>query len=517
MRHRFQLIIIVAGLLIAAGISLYHKTVNLDLPWQPDQVEDAWSVEAHIDFVARENVPVRVEFPLPDKAPGFSLISEDYVTRQFGLTVEQTNDVRQAVWSVRRAGGNQSLYYRAVFYRDGPANISEIEPPPVPPAVPDYPQPLGSVIMTVLEDVRQRSADIETFSRTLLSRLNATDPDEDTRLIRGDHDREDSAWASHLAQVLAGARITARPVYGINLEDGSRRARARTLLTVYNGEQWLLFDPRSGQRLTPPEEFLIWHVGDRELVKLSGAHSAQLRFSVSRHIRPQAELVQALPAVQESALTDFSLMALPVETQNLYRILFTLPIGALLVVFMRNMIGISTFGTFMPVLIALAFRETQLGPGIALFTLLVAAGLLMRFYMERLQLLFVPRIAAVLTLVILMMALVSIVSNMLDYRQGLMISVFPMVILAMTIERMSVLWEEQGAQEALTQAAGSLLTAVLGYLLMTHRQIEHMVYVFPETLLVVLALLLLCGRYTGYRLSELWRFRYMLRQRDTDS
>jgi hypothetical protein len=35
--------------------------------------------------------------------------------------------------------------------------------------------------------------------------------------------------------------------------------------------------------------------------------------------------------------------------------------------------------------------------------------------------------------------------------------------------------------------------------------------VFPELLVVVLAGTLLLGRYSGYRLSELWRFRVLAR------
>jgi len=38
--------------------------------------------------------------------------------------------------------------------------------------------------------------------------------------------------------------------------------------------------------------------------------------------------------------------------------------------------------------------------------------------------------------------------------------------------------------------------------------------VFPELLLVVLAATLLLGRYTGYRLFELWRFRELARPGD---
>jgi len=37
--------------------------------------------------------------------------------------------------------------------------------------------------------------------------------------------------------------------------------------------------------------------------------------------------------------------------------------------------------------------------------------------------------------------------------------------------------------------------------------LEHLIFTFPELLLVVLALVVIAGRYTGYRLLELRRFR----------
>jgi hypothetical protein len=85
-----------------------------------------------------------------------------------------------------------------------------------------------------------------------------------------------------------------------------------------------------------------------------------------------------------------------------------------------------------------------------------------------------------------------------------------MVILAMTIERMSLVWEEHGPAEAIQQGVGSLAVAALGFLVMSNDILNHMIFVFPEILLIILAATLLLGRYTGYRLTELWRFRATL-------
>jgi hypothetical protein len=211
----------------------------------------------------------------------------------------------------------------------------------------------------------------------------------------------------------------------------------------------------------------------------------------------------------ERTLIDFSTLGLPLQTQSVYQILLVIPIGIFLLVVLRNVIGIRTFGTFMPVLIAMAFRQTELLWGLALFAAVLAMGLAVRFYLDQLKLLLVPRLACVVIVVILTMSLISMLSHKLGFERGLSVALFPIVILSMTIERMTVVWEERGSREAFTQAFGSLTVAVLCYLLMNVPTVRHIAFVFPETLLIVLAATLLLGRYAGYRLVELPRFRVL--------
>src|SRR5690606_30784215 len=160
---------------------------------------------------------------------------------------------------------------------------------------------------------------------------------------------------------------------------------------------------------------------------------------------------------------------------------------------------------------ALSFKWTTLVAGVVLFSLVVGMGLLVRFYMERLKLLLVPRLTAVLIVVVLIMALVSVVSNRLGLEVGLSIALFPMIIMTMTIERVSVAWDERGAGFAMKMAAGSLSIACLAYLVMSWPPLEHLVFVYPEVLLILLGFTLILGRYSGYRLTELTRFRALAR------
>jgi hypothetical protein len=233
----------------------------------------------------------------------------------------------------------------------------------------------------------------------------------------------------------------------------------------------------------------------------------QVGFAVQENHLDAVAIAESQAAQRGATLIDFSLYSLPIQTQAVYSVLLMIPIGALVMVLLRNVVGIDAFGTFMPVLIALAFRETKLFWGVILFTMLVALGLSIRFLLERLRLLLVPRLSAVLIVVVLLMLIISLVSHRFGMETGLSVALFPMVIIAMTIERMSVVWEERGPVDAMRAGLGSLAVAVVAYIAMGLSWLEHLIFTFPELLLFVLAIVLLLGRYTGYRLTELHRFR----------
>jgi hypothetical protein len=162
---------------------------------------------------------------------------------------------------------------------------------------------------------------------------------------------------------------------------------------------------------------------------------------------------------------------------------------------------------FMPVLLALALLEIKLATGLIMFAVLIGAGLWFRFLLSRLNLLVVPRVAACVVIVTLLMMLMSVISYRMGRGGGVQITLFPMIIIAWTIERMSLIWEEEGKRSALIQVSGSLFVAVLAYLFMRISQVQYWAFYFPELLLVLLGGILLIGRYTGYRFSELFRFK----------
>ena len=103
-----------------------------------------------------------------------------------------------------------------------------------------------------------------------------------------------------------------------------------------------------------------------------------------RWLREQrASFITAVEAARNhrSLLVDFSIYSLPVAQQGTFKLLLLMPLGALVVVVLRNLVGIRTSGTFMPILITLAFLQTGLLIGLLLFIMVVGTGLIVRSYL----------------------------------------------------------------------------------------------------------------------------------------
>ncbi len=495
----------VAGLLAVAGLGLFaYKAFVLGFPLQAGASAGLWNVEVRIAFTAQRK-PAKISLFIPRNTRRHAVIDENFISRGFGLITSTTEDGnRRVVWSVRLAEGRQTLYYRAKVHK---VQITEPPAAPTPQEVsePQWESPYRESALALVKDIRAKSADAETFVGELFKRIHDPKPDETITLLFGiDAEQEDKIQTA--VKVLQLAGIPARTVHGIRLREVPGEATRVHWAQIHDGSLWRSVHPVTGE-LQIPNDYFAWWRGPQPLVQAEGVRKLRYTLSASPDEEEAIRAAFVGARLEMPRMLEFSLFSLPLETQAVYRILLLVPLGAFLLVLLRNVVGVKTFGTFMPILIALAFRETQLLWGIVLFSMVVALGLTVRFYLEHLKLLLVPRLASVLIVVIVLMAIMSVVSHRLGLERGLSVALFPMVILTMTIERMCIVWDERGAAEALQQGLGSLSVAALTYLVITESLVEHLFFVFPELLLVLLAGTLLLGRYSGFRLLELRRFR----------
>ncbi|MBM0108426.1 inactive transglutaminase family protein [Steroidobacter sp. S1-65] len=502
-------IYVLSAVLALMGLALFaYKSQVLGFPLRPLEQTRVWTIEAAVRFDPGP-AAVKATLRIPSLTPGYSILDENFISRGFGHAIRNVEAGRESQWTLREARGPQTLYYRAQVYRDV-TRLAEDTTPPFP-EQPVLDEPSRIAMEGLIAEVRRQSADVASFTTELLRHINHAERDPYVSLFmsRGSAPSNQAELATIF---LAGAQIPARIAHGIQLRNVAGPVQSQQLLEVHDGVQWLYFNPKTLEQGLPPD-FLIWWRGDDPIASLEGGGNLDVTLAVQQNLLDSMVVAERRAELTGSHAMDFSLFALPIATQAVYAVLMMIPIGALVIMLLRNFIGVKTFGTFMPVLVALAFRETQLLWGIVLFAVIVSLGLLIRFYLEKLRLLLVPRLTTVLTVVVILMAGISVLSQKLEIQPGLSIALFPMVILSMTIERMSIVWEERGASEALQEGIGSLIVAAVAYVIMGLVWLEHLIFVFPELLLLVIALSLLAGRYTGYRLLELRRFKALLPSR----
>lgn len=486
------------AILVAAGITLsVMRHQDYGVPWTPGETRQVWDVEARVEFIASDG-PVKVSLAAPHTQNGFTLVDESASSSGYGLSYINTDTGRRAEWSIRHASGPQTIYYKTQFLVDPQARVSTVPPIDKDLIEPTFTGPQQAAATSILEQASARSSDNNTLTREIIKQFN--DPDNQNASLLLD----DFAKVDAISKLLATSNIYSKTVGVVEMEDGRRRQSIIPMIEIWDGEAWTLFNSETNvQGVT--DNMLIWDESNVSLLDVIGGKQSKVYFSMLSHdVSPNNATKQKIVA---DNLLNFSIHSLPLEEQSMFKTIMLIPIGALIVVFLRVLIGLKTSGTFMPVLIAVAFVQTQLLPGIVGFLLIVGTGLVIRGYLSKLNLLLVSRISAVIITVILIISVFTIVAFNIGLTQGLTITFFPMIILSWTIERMSILWEEEGAKEVLMQGGGSLFTAVIIYLAMTNSYVQHFTFNFIGTQFIILACILALGNYTGYRLLELKRFK----------
>ena len=493
--------------LAAIGCALFaYKVIVLGFPLQPEARSDVWRVEVQVQFDAAGG-PVKAAFYLPHATGRLSVVDQSFVSPGYGVTTEPNpgSGIR-GVYTIREAKGTEAVYYRAVmqFSRLDDDTSREPKPELMPP---HFEGAQRAAAQSLVEAARRQSADATTLVALIVKRLKEARADDEAAFLLG-YRPGNQRLVVLAVQLLQAAGVPARIVNGLSLAPERRDARFVHWIEYYAEGRWRAYHPQEVER-HDPRNMLAWWRGTAPFVEVSGADNVQYNVSTSRSYEYALRTALTRQRDLEKKLIELSLFGLPLQAQSLFRTILVIPVGIFLLVILRNVVGVKTFGTFMPVLIAVAFRQTGVVWGCVFFTIVVALGLAVRFYLERLKLLLVPRLAAVVIAVILILAMLTVVSFKLGFERGLSVGLFPIVILTMTIERMTVVWEERGPGEALQQGLGSIAVGILCYLVMNVRLVEHLLFVFPELLLIVLAATLLLGRYSGYRLTELRRFRVL--------
>ncbi|MEX0613608.1 MAG: 7TM domain-containing protein, partial [Pirellulales bacterium] len=284
------------------------------------------------------------------------------------------------------------------------------------------------------------------------------------------------ARARTMVTLCRALRIPARLVAGFEIRMGAN-IQPHVWAEVFQNQAWVPFDPTNGWSMTLPMDYVPVRRGGDQIVEVtSNVSGLTASYSIKRlPIDPEL-----LKAEIQHPVQIFNLMRLPVPMHTVMKILLLLPFAALITALMRNVIGMQTFGTFGPALLAMSFIYAEWKTGLLILIIVITIGLLGRSFLERLRLLLVPRLSIILTMVILCVVFGVSTLHYLFPTITADAVLLPMVILTMLIERFHVTVEEDGLVYASQLTIGTVVVAVLCFLVLGWDEVGDWVLTFPE-------------------------------------
>lgn len=295
---------------------------------------------------------------------------------------------------------------------------------------------------------------------------------------------------SRLRQNFEGKTI----VFISDLSFGSLRNIARGVFNVTNPEQVVLSRPES-----------IWVLLETE--------STEEFLAVLESRSIQVEVIN-----DEFKIRIWNFMSYFVNSMiergvpsSTISLVLMLPVIVTIVAAMKQVVGFSSLGVYIPSILALSFIALDLTFGLSILFTILISGMLTRLVMKRYRLLYIPRMAIVLTIVSLTIFLILFFASFLDISRIVGIAVFPMLIMSTLVEKFVTLQSDKGFRAALYTILETIFVAVLCYFIAEWPWLKTFVLGYPEVLFLFLLANIFLGRWTGLRVMEYIRFREIIR------
>ncbi|MDR1694218.1 MAG: inactive transglutaminase family protein [Lactobacillaceae bacterium] len=497
---RFVLFVCLLISIIVAATSTYYKVKYWGFSFKPKQSTGVWSIEEHISFMPTGE-KIKVSITTPEDSDNFKVLDDSIIATGYVVKTEK-NGQKKLILTSNPRNSEQNIYYRVMLFDNEDTKGLTKDIKPQAPKIPQLDERQIAIAKEIIELTKEMEGDlpeklIHIFNQKPAHPLVSS-------YLPFKISQEEIAAA--IRELLAIEKVSSRVVKGVKLEEGKKSLEADLMVEAYIRNKWRVYNIGTGKRGIPGD-FVIFQRGDKGLVDIEGGEDSSIQFSVLKSLSSNFDLASHRARIaDQQAYFDSSIFSLPLNEQNIIKWLSVFPLAILIIVIIRNVIGLKTMGTFTPMLIAMSLVQTGFVSGMISFSIILIIGMLLRGLLSKLNLLLVPRISAVVIFVIIIMQAMTIIGQKFSLNIGLSAVFFPIIIMAWIIERASITWEEDGAANATREIVFSLITAVMTYLVVSNEYIRHITYAFGEINYVILFLVMLLGTYTGYRLLELTRF-----------
>lgn len=196
---------------------------------------------------------------------------------------------------------------------------------------------------------------------------------------------------------------------------------------------------------------------------------------------------------------------------NTLQLVLILPVIVSVVAFMKQVVGLTTLGVYTPSILALSFIALDISYGLLFLISILIIGTLTRLFLRQYRLLYIPRMAIVLTIVSLTILLLLFLGAYFNISQIVGISVFPMLIMSTMVEKFVSIQSGKGLKSAVILITEAVFVAVLCYFIAEWPFLKITVLGHPEVIFLFLLFNIFLARWTGLRLIEYVRFREIFR------
>ncbi len=193
-------------------------------------------------------------------------------------------------------------------------------------------------------------------------------------------------------------------------------------------------------------------------------------------------------------------------------LLLMLPIVATIIAFARQVIGIKGFDIYTPLIITFAFLLTGLRYGLILFALILVVGTISRLIVKKFRLLYLPRMAIILTSVSTIVLLSFYLNNYFNLIKFNIPSVFIVLAMIALIEKFIVIQIERGIRGSILLAVEITILSIISFYVISWGWLENIVLTYPLLIIALtVAINLFLGKWTGLRLTEYFRFKDVIK------
>jgi len=308
-----------------------------------------------------------------------------------------------------------------------------------------------------------------------------------------------------LLALLRSAHLPARIITGVDMHRSSQQPHFWA--EVYDGTRWLPLDPVSGYLNELPLFYIPMRKGDNLFIKTENANVSNTKWDIASLPTYEGHL----SSDTKNPLDIFDLTRLSPSSREILIVLLLLPLGVLATELARQFAGIRTYGTFTPTLLALAITHVDWTTAVIVLLLVTIIGVTIRAAMPELNLQRTPRLAIVFTLVAMSMTIVVSGINYFNPAADNTVTLLPLVILTMLVDRIYTIYDERGFHSAIVRLFWTVIAAMISLFVLLQTHWGSWLVSYPEMHAITLAVVIMVGLYHGPKLSNVPSF-YWLRE-----